>query len=121
MTRPHITRTDGQIHLTYTAPMITVILTDEQARELMAELQAVLQTDLPTSQIDLPTSHPEIPHLPGWTRVVDALPDMNRYVDLQYRSGSTGVNALAADLNWPGDSYYWNGFQKTHWRYTEAP
>ena len=61
MTRPHITRQDGQIRLTYTAPMITVILSEEQARDLLGELQAALKADLPTSQIDLPTSHPEAP------------------------------------------------------------
>lgn len=116
MTRPHITRTDGQIRLTYTAPMITVILTDEQARELMAELQAALQADLPTSQIDLPTSHPEIPHLPGWTRVVDAVPvEQNRMVQVRWTNGITGDDTDYAS------EFIWTNRSKTHWRYTEAP
>ena len=42
MTRPHITRQDGQIRLTYTAPMLTVILSDEQARDLREELTAAM-------------------------------------------------------------------------------
>ena len=117
MTRPHITRTDGQIRLTYTAPMITVILTDEQARELLGEMRAALQADLPTSQIDLPTSHPEIPHIEGWTRVCDKHPDSRRLVWFRYDDKRTSYCAFRR-VDWSAKEHRF----VTHWRYyTEAP
>lgn len=110
MTRPHITRTDGQIRLTYTAPMITVVLTEEQARELQAEMRAAMQGDLPPS-------HMEIPHIEGWTRVCDEHPDPERLVWLRYDDGSADYCAHRR-IVW---SHEGNKFV-THWcYYTEAP
>ena len=110
------TRRDGRIWLELTAPAISIGLTDDDAAQLLLTLSSLVGGDLPPSQIDLPPSHPEVPHLPGWTRVVDALPDMERKVSVLYKDkGVVWANHIhfADDLDWETTATY----PKTHWRY----
>jgi len=104
------TRRDGRIWLELTAPAISIGLTDDDAAQLLLTLSSLVGESKPVDP------HPEVPHIEGWTRVVDALPDMERKVSVLYKDkGVVWANHIhfADDLDWETTATY----PKTHWRY----
>lgn len=106
MTTPTFTRRDGRIWLELTAPAISIGLTDDDAAQLLLTLSALVGGDKPVE------SHPEVPHLEGWTRVVDALPGTRKSVRLRFKDGSIDP-ATFCNVNWNHPAN--DGV--THWRY----
>ena len=129
MGQPRIERNaTGTLWLVLDAPRLSIALTAEQAVQLSLDVaQAGVgvtgfldgKPEDPTLP-DIPDAlgpRPDIPHLLGWTRVCDALPDdANRRIHVRYADcGEANEGESMRAYLWPGTG----STAKHYWRYAD--